>query len=58
MRKPFRVRNEDQYTKAGATPFDGMEAMGSPVRAWLRGAEVMRAGRATGGVRGKFVRPR
>jgi dihydroorotase len=57
MRKPFRVRNEDQYTKAGATPFDGMEVMGSPVRAWLRGAEVMRAGRATGEVRGRFLRP-
>ena len=38
------IRDEDQATRSGWTPFDGMEATGWPVAAIIRGRTVMRDG--------------
>jgi dihydroorotase len=38
------VRNEDQATRVGWTPFDGMEAKGWPMATVIRGRIVMRDG--------------
>jgi dihydroorotase len=38
------IRNEDQATRAGWTPFDGFEAQGWPMATIIRGAAVMRDG--------------
>ena len=41
------IRNEDQATRAGWTPFDGMEAKGWPMATIIRGDVVMRDGAVT-----------
>jgi dihydroorotase len=38
------IRNEDQATRAGWTPFDGFEAKGWPVATIIRGLLVMKDG--------------
>lgn len=40
------IRNEDQATRAGWTPFDGFEAKGWPMATIIRGAIAMRDGQA------------
>ena len=42
---PSTIRNEDSLTKAGWTPFDGMEAAGRVTRVVLRGKLVFEDGR-------------
>ena len=41
------IRNEDQATRAGWTPFDGFEAQGWPMATIIRGMQVMRDGQVT-----------
>lgn len=38
------IRNEEQLTKCGWSPWDGTELTGWPVRTWVRGHEVYREG--------------
>ena len=40
------VRNEDQLTKCGWSPWHGTSLQGWPVRTWVRGRTVFAAGRA------------
>jgi dihydroorotase len=56
-RRPFTVRDADQLSRAGRTPFDGWTAPASPVLTMLRGVVVAREGRVEGGPTGRFVRP-
>ena len=57
-RRPFTIRNEDQESKAGLTPFNGWVVPASPVLALLRGRVVMRDGRPVGEPVGRFLRAR
>ncbi|HVZ98777.1 MAG TPA: dihydroorotase [Caulobacterales bacterium] len=41
------IRNEDQATRAGWTPFDGFEARGWPIATIIRGIVVMQDGQVT-----------
>lgn len=36
------IRNAEQYTKCGWSPWDGVSLTGWPVRTWVRGREVFR----------------
>lgn len=56
-RKPFTIRDADQLSRAGRTPFDGWTAPASPVLTMLRGNVVARDGRVEGRAAGRFVRP-
>jgi dihydroorotase len=38
------VRNEEQVTKCGWSPWNGVELTGCPVRTWVQGVEVFRNG--------------
>ncbi len=50
------IRNEDQATRAGWTPFDGFEAHGWPMATIIRGHVVMRDGELTAPARGEPLR--
>ena len=50
------IRNEDQATKSGWTPYDGMEATGWPIGTIIRGRRVMWEGELTGAPAGKPVK--
>ncbi len=50
------IRNEDQATRCGWTPFDGFEATGWPVATIIRGHVVMREGQLVGPARGEPMR--
>ncbi len=50
------IRNEDQATRAGWTPFDGFEAKGWPMATFIRGMMVMRDGEVTTPSAGKPLR--
>lgn len=41
MKRRETIRNADQGSKAGWTPYDGKEVMGWPVGAVIRGRRVM-----------------
>jgi len=58
-RRPFTVRNADQLSKAGMTPFDGMEAPATPAMVFLRGVKIAQDGKLTDAAskRGTFLRP-
>ena len=49
------IRNEDQYTKAGVTPFDGCSVIGSPSLTMVRGRTVMRSGKIVGDACGSLL---
>jgi len=55
--RSFTVRNEDQQSRAGYTPFDGWTAPATPELALLRGTVNMREGVPEGSARGRFVAP-
>jgi dihydroorotase len=55
MQKTQVVRNADQQTKCGWSPWDGTELQGWPVRTWVRGQEVFRDGEFDQRVRGAEV---
>ncbi len=44
LRKKQTVRNEDQLSKCGWSPWHGTELTGWPVRTWVMGKEVFRDG--------------
>ena len=54
--RPMQIRNSDQASKAGRTPFDGWTAPGTPVMTFLRGEMIAREGRIVGAPRGRFLR--
>lgn len=55
--RPFTIRNADQASKAGLTPFDGTECPATPVATVLRGAVVMEDGAVVGAPAGRFLAP-
>ena len=54
---PMRIRNEDQASKAGQTPFNGMNAPSTPVLTMLRGEVIAERGKIVGSPRGRFLAP-
>ena len=50
------IRNADQATRVGWTPFDGMEATGWPMATIIRGQVVMQDGEVTAPSRGQPIR--
>jgi dihydroorotase len=53
--RPRTVRNEQQYCKAGWSPWHGVTLRGWPVRTWVRGQLVFHEGRFNEAVRGHEV---
>ncbi|WP_431284364.1 dihydroorotase [Humitalea sp. 24SJ18S-53] len=49
------IRDSDQLSRAGRTPFAGRHTTGWPLETWLRGQVVARDGRLAGGPRGVVV---
>lgn len=45
MNRAHTLRNADQVTKCGWTPWDGVSLTGLPLRTWVMGREVFREGR-------------
>ena len=56
LQKRKVVRASDLATSADFTPFEGMELKGWPVLALLRGRVIMRDGRATDEIPGRYLR--
>lgn len=52
LKKKQTVRNADQLTKSGWTPWDGVELTGWPVRTWVMGQTVFQDGRVDAEHRG------
>lgn len=48
LNKETTIRNEDQVTNCGWTPYDGYEVKGAPLQSVLRGQVVMENGVVTG----------
>ena len=55
-RQTSRISDSEQATRAGYTPFDRWEVSGRLDRVFLRGQEIVRDGKLTGGPRGLVVR--
>ena len=55
--RPMQIRNTDQASKAGRTPFDGWIAPATPVMTFLRGELIAREGAIVGAPRGRFLAP-
>lgn len=55
--RPLQIRNADQASKAGRTPFDGWSTPATPVMTFLRGEMIAREGRIVGAARGRFLAP-
>lgn len=55
LNKPHPVRNETQVTRAGWSPWHGMDLTGSPVRTWVMGRTVFADGKLNDTVRGNEV---
>jgi dihydroorotase len=56
--RPMQIRNSEQASKAGRTPFDGWSAPATPLTTFLRGEMVANEGRILGKPQGRFLRPR
>jgi dihydroorotase len=56
LRAKRTIRNADQATRAGWTPFDGFEAKGWPMATIIRGMVVMREGEIVTPARGEPMR--
>ncbi len=56
LQKKQTVRNADQLTKCGWSPWDGVELTGWPVRTWVMGRTVFQNGRVDAGHRGEEAR--
>jgi dihydroorotase len=52
LQKSATVRNAEQVTKSGWSPWDGVTLTGWPVRTWVRGRTVFCEGRIDNAVRG------
>jgi len=55
LQKKQTVRNADQLTKCGWSPWDGVELTGWPVRTWVMGQTVFQEGRVDVNHRGQEV---
>ncbi|PZM14775.1 dihydroorotase [Rhizobium tubonense] len=55
-RRTSRISNTEQVSRAGYTPFDGWEVTGQLDRVFLRGREIVRDGKLSGGPSGLVVR--
>jgi dihydroorotase len=55
LQKEAEIRNEEQITKCGWSPWHGTRLRGWPVRTWVMGREVFRNGQFAEDVRGKEV---
>lgn len=44
MKKRMKIRNDEQITACGWTPFDGIEVQGVPIMTMIRGNIVMENG--------------
>jgi dihydroorotase len=55
MRLIQTICNEEQRTKCGWSPWHGVRLQGWPVRTWVGGHEVYRAGRFDGSRRGREI---
>jgi dihydroorotase len=55
--RPMQIRNADQASKAGRTPFDGWTVPATPRITLLRGEPVCLDGKIVGEPRGRFVSP-
>ncbi len=53
MQRRAVIRNEEQLTKCGWSPWHGVELTGWPVRTWVLGQEVFRDGELNESVRGR-----
>lgn len=53
LHKSLTVRNQDQVTKCGWTPWDGVTLTGWPVRTWVLGRTVFQDGCIDHNVRGR-----
>jgi dihydroorotase len=56
MQRTEVVKNEEQLTKSGWSPWHGRELTGWPVRTWVRGREVFSHGRVDDSIRGEEAR--
>jgi len=54
---PMQIRDEDQASKAGQTPFNGMTVPATPVLTMLRGEVIAERSKIVGSPRGRFVAP-
>jgi len=52
LQKKQTIRNADQLTKSGWSPWDGVELTGWPVRTWVMGQTVFQDGRVNASHRG------
>ena len=55
--RSMHIRNADQASKAGRTPFDGWQVPATPITTILRGAIIMRDGAMAGSPRGLHLKP-
>jgi dihydroorotase len=55
LERTVEVRNENQITKCGWSPWHGVRLIGWPVRTWVMGQEVFRDGQFQDDVRGHEV---
>lgn len=53
LQKSLTIRNQDQVTKCGWTPWDGVTLTGWPVRTWVLGRTVFQDGGIDDNVRGR-----
>jgi dihydroorotase len=53
LAKMATIRNAEQETKCGWSPWDGVTLTGWPVRTWVLGQEVFRDGKINDAVRGR-----
>ena len=56
MQQKHTIRNEEQLTKSGWSPWDGVTLTGQPVRTWVMGQTVFEQGRVNTNVRGQEAR--
>ena len=56
LQKTHTIRNTEQLTKCGWSPWDGITLTGQPVRTWVMGQTVFADGRVNMDCRGHEVR--
>jgi len=56
LKRTHIIRNTDQVTKCGWTPWDGVSLTGLPLRTWVMGREVYREGKFSDGQLGQEAR--
>ncbi|MFN8709368.1 MAG: dihydroorotase, partial [Planctomyces sp.] len=55
LQKSITIRNEEQLTKCGWSPWHGTTLTGWPVRTWVMGQTVFCDGKVNDSVRGQEV---